>query len=158
MIPRLKSERDRINSALEDYKERYRRETLDPLELSGVYALFPDKLSCDDGIEGRWPATWPHSTRSGVYFLFTEQGELLYIGTAWHVGARLGQYFHYDSDRRCKIVRTWSKDPAYLLILAVPEGMSFEAAALEEFFIERVGSIDNKVGRVRDDPSEPKVA
>lgn len=36
------------------------------------------------------------------------------------------------------MVRQWSEDPAYLAILAVPDGMSLEAAALEEYFIERL--------------------
>ena len=72
-----------------------------------------------------------------VYFVFAKDGQLLYVGKAWHVGSRLGAYFDFDENKRCRLIgRKWSREPAYVATIAPPEGMSFEAAGLEEYFIE----------------------
>jgi hypothetical protein len=157
MLERARFELERVRSKLEIYKKQYRKARLPALELSGIYALFPDRLGPADEVKHKWDDTWPFSSRSGVYFIFADSGEIVYIGTAWNIGVRLGKYFHYDVDRKCKIVGTWIERPAYLATLAVPEEMSFEAAGLEEYFIDRLNPRLNKIGRLEDDPSEPKL-
>ena len=146
-----------IVTALNCYKERFRRQDLQqqyPLEqISGLYALFPD-LEMAPGVTSKWPDGWPASSRKGVYFIFGTQVRLLYIGKASmsaSIGSRLSHWFNYARPGNgCRVVHSgWSEQPRFVAVLPVPEGMAFEAPALEEFLIDRLSPSDNVNGRVR---------
>ena len=141
-----------VIEAINYYKTHFRRESLPPLEFSGLQALFPE-LELVAEVTSRWPEAWPFGWRRGVYFIFGTQIRLLYIGKAsmgHPVGARLSSYFQYARPAKsCTVVHAgWSEQPRFVAALAVPEGMSFEAPALEEFLIERLSPPDNVNGRV----------
>jgi hypothetical protein len=137
-----------VKSALATYIDKYRKPGLPEPELSGLYALFPERGELPSDIERRWPAQWEQSDKTGVYFIFAGDGQLLYVGKAWHLGSRLGHYFDYDENKRCRLLCSWSRDPAYVATIAVPQDMSWEAAGLEEYFIQvlRPKPTDNVLG------------
>ena len=137
--------------AIQEYKEKYQRQDLPDLELSGLYALFPDENTTPD-VVSRWNDTWPYCERCGVYFIFGRSGRLLYLGKASmnsSVGERLSSYFKCDKPTGgCRLLYTVvSEKPMYVAALAVPTDMSFEAAGLEEFLIRRLLPCDNVRGR-----------
>jgi hypothetical protein len=145
-----------VKCALEEYQAKYRRPGLPELELSGLYALFPEQGPPAAGLAWRWPDPWPNGWRKGVYLLFNGSGRLLYVGKASmnnFIGSRLSSHFHTDhSTKACKVAAPgWSEQPVYLATLAVPEEMSFEAPALEEYLIERLAPSDNVRGRAQED-------
>ena len=148
-----------IIEVLNHYKAHFRRESLPPLKpISGLYALFPELESAPE-VTAKWPDAWPDGGFQGVYFVFGTQLRLLYIGKAsmrHQIGARLSFWFKYARpDRSCKVVHTgWSEQPRFVATLAVPDGMAFEAPALEEFLIERLSPPDNVNGRVCADANE----
>jgi hypothetical protein len=141
-----------VLEALNHYKSHFRRDGLVPLEFSGLQALFPELESAPE-VTSKWPEAWPFGNRQGVYFVFGSQARLLYIGKAsmrHPVGARLSSWFQYAKPSGgCKVVHNgWSEPPRFIAVIAVPEGMAFEAPALEEFLIERLSPPDNVKGRV----------
>ena len=66
------------------------------------------------------------------------------------IGRRLSTYFGMNRKTKgCEILQPdgWGgRRPAYVLTLAVPEGMSFEASALEEYLIDRLSPPCNTRG------------
>jgi hypothetical protein len=54
-----------VRHAIKEYKETYRRQDLPDLELSGLYALFPDEATTPD-VVSRWNDKWPLCERCGV--------------------------------------------------------------------------------------------
>jgi hypothetical protein len=81
---------DKLENALEKYRQ-YRHPTLDELQPSQVYALFPKDGETLAAL--CWPAEWPESRRAGVYLIFSETCELLYIGKAWLLRQKAGYLF-----------------------------------------------------------------
>jgi|SRR5271157_493409 len=141
-----------VLDAIEKYKSKYRRQNLPALELSGWYDLFPEAPS-NFNVEASWSPTspWPHGERAGVYFIFGDEGSLLYVGKAsvGCIGARLDSYFGYErATKACRIIepKAWSHRPRYVAALAVPEDMKFEAAGIEEFMIRELRPPLNTVG------------
>jgi hypothetical protein len=140
-----------IIAAIEEYKTRYRRPGLAELQLSKPYALFPKEMIAVDGVESRWPDEWPHSRKAGLYFIFSGGGQLLYIGKASMshcIGKRLSNYFGTERGTKgCLVVHGgWGERPTYVATMAVPEDMSFEAAAIEEFLIRFLNPPTNTMG------------
>jgi hypothetical protein len=148
---------ERLNSvicAIEDFTDKYRRHDFPPLEISNLYDLFPSALhSLDTAPPDVWPAPYPFDQRTGVYFIFSESFELLYVGKSSMsscIGKRLWTYFHYAPGQVCVLKHsTWTQNPRFLITVAVPETTPFEAPALEEFLIGRLQPTNNKVGRKR---------
>jgi len=141
-----------INQALNAYETKYRRSGLPALTVSGLYDLFPSQPS---QISAKWSWSrsnpWPHANRAGVYFIFGDTGNLLYVGKASRgsIGARLDEYFGYEKlTKGCRIIepQAWRERPRYVAALAVPEDMWFEAAALEEFLIRELQPPLNAAG------------
>lgn len=132
---------------LDKFCKQYRRPGLPALELSGVYALFPEE-ELPDFVEYRWNEDYPNAARKGVYLIFGRSGRVLYIGKASlgaSIGGRLGTYFAGKNE--CRLLSTdWTERPTYIATIAVPQGMSFEAAALEEYLIRCLNPCDNGVG------------
>jgi len=141
-------------AALERYTATLRRPDLPPLEISGVYVLFPGTSTVSSEPEvGRWPDDpWPFAARCGVYLFFDASHELVYVGKAsWGpIGARLENYFKRAPDGSCHVVHDrpggWRTRPEYLMVVAVPEALPFEAAALEGFLIRELRPRDNTIG------------
>src|ERR1041385_4534975 len=141
------------SDAVNYYREHFRRQDLPPLEeISGLLALFPN-VEIAPEVTSRWPEPWPCVSRQGVYFIFGSRVRLLYIGKASMsaaIGSRLSHWFLYSRpDGGCKVVdpSRWSEEPRFVAALPVPEGMAFEAPALEEFLIDRLSPPDNVNGR-----------
>jgi hypothetical protein len=132
---------------LDSFEENYRRPGLPPLELSGIYALFPED-ALGDFVESRWNEPYPYADRKGIYLIFGKSGMLLYVGKASMgatLGGRLGTYF--AGKKECRLLVTeWTERPAYIATIAVPQGMGFEAPALEEYLIKTLKPCDNNLG------------
>ena len=143
--------------AIERYIAQYRRPDLPPLDSSGLYVLFPDAhVPPGEAVEGRWPEDkWPHADRRGIYMILNRELEVLYVGKASQgpIGGRLAHYFKYNPDRKtCRVVHAgpggWSSPPIYVVVVAVPDELAFEAAALEEYLIRELQPSDNTLGVV----------
>ncbi|MBZ0156246.1 MAG: hypothetical protein K8I29_08575 [Alphaproteobacteria bacterium] len=139
-----------MHAALQEYESKYRPPSLAKLETSRRYYLFPNDVSETPAFG--WPEPWDHADRQGVYLIFEQDGELLYMGKASMshcIGSRLGAYFGYNSDRSCKIYdhSKWPRQPHYVITIAVPANQAFEAAGLEEFLIRELRPSGNQKGK-----------
>lgn len=141
---------DIIEAALQRYKASFRKDGLPDWERGELLALFPDEFQ---GQATRtWHDSWPFGNRAGVYFVFGERMQLLYIGKASMnscMGARLSNWFWGPSEGTCNVSGTWSVTPRFVQTLAMPLAMPFEAPALEEFLIGVFNPPDNVAGRSR---------
>jgi excinuclease UvrABC nuclease subunit len=118
-------------------------------EVSCVYGLFPKDAGEFAEVKSRWPESYPHSDRRGVYLIFGKSGRLLYVGKASQqpIGTRLGSYFHSDGNKGCRIAHPdWSETPAYVVTIAVPDDRWHEASSLEEYLIVALKPCDNSRG------------
>lgn len=146
----MMSDLDRLLEAIRDYGVRYRRNDLPDLRIGDLYDLFPKSsrpplVPCSLS----WPQTWANSDDTGVYAFLDEQLRLLYIGTARVLGARLGAYCAYEVDDTCRLKHDgWTTKPRYVLTVAVPEEMPWEAAALEVYLIRTLDPRDNVRDRI----------
>ena len=143
-----------VQTQLDYYMAHYRHPNLPRLEVSLPYDLFPNE---HEGLQakfsGRWPKhNWPDCDCKGVYLILDCKLSVIYIGKAsMHntLGYRLSGYFAYTNDGtgRCRIVHSdWGVRPEFVATIAVPERMGFEAAALEEFLIDRLQPRENTHG------------
>lgn len=139
-----------VKRCLNEYEENFRHPGLPPLELKGMYALFPEEGAMDS-VESQWGEPYPNADRMGVYLVFGQTGTLIYVGKAslgTTIGGRLGTYF--AGKKECRLLTTdWAERPAYIATIAVPPDSSFEAAALAEYIIERLRPVDNELGLPR---------
>jgi hypothetical protein len=145
---------DALNRALDEYTEKYRRPGLARLETSGLYALFPGEENQGVTVVSGWPKEYPNSSRKGGYAIFGRTGKLLYIGKAsmnHYIGSRLGNYFRQKKlTKACVPIHNgWSERPSCISTIAVPDEMSFEAPALEEYLIQRLNPSHNVMGLSR---------
>ena len=84
-----------------------------------------------------------------MYLIYSDTFELLYVGKA-SMGSCLGKrlYTYFGAAQECVLKHTtWTQSPRFMLTIAVPESMPFEAPALEEFLIGRLEPTNNSVGR-----------
>jgi len=134
----IKESLEELRRKVDEYGRRYRHPDLDELELLGPYALSQDDTFVTDP-KMRWDKQWPNSDRAGVYVIYSQDGTLLYIGKALHLGKRLANYFQYEfpvtKDKRCRVIPEWKPTPMYVCTIAVPQKSRFEACALEEYLI-----------------------
>jgi len=145
-LPEARKELDR-------YSRSYRHPKLPALQLSDVYALFPANYArLPKGVTAGWPDKWPNADSPGVYLILDRQLNISYIGKASMgstLGARLSSYFAYakDGSERCRIVHdSWDIQPEFVATIAMPSRMAFEAAALEEYLIDRLQPPENAKG------------
>ncbi len=143
---------DGIKAQLNKYVEQFRRPDLPNLSISGIYSLYP-KEETPVQVEKEWPDSFPNAEKHGVYVIFGKELQVLYIGKASMnntLGSRLGSYFSYADDKKtCKVKSEyWSETPKYIITISVPDNMSFEAPAIEEYLIKSLCASlpDNKIG------------
>jgi hypothetical protein len=135
--------------ALAEYVSRYRRADLPPLEVGMPLDLFP-ALPIPAGISPQltWKNPWPFGDRAGVYLIYSDSFELLYIGKASmnrSLGYRLYDYF--GGGPTCILKSdSWKQAPRFVVNIAVPTEMPFEAPALEEFLIRKLNPSTNVCG------------
>lgn len=133
--------------AISAYATRFRRHDVDPLAVGPALDLFPEEPAHGEfKAETNWQDSWPHSERAGVYLVYNQAFQLLYVGKAWIFGPRL--YGHFRSkDNGCEVLEKWSSRPRYVINVAVPTNMAFEASALEAFLIYTLKPSDNSHGK-----------
>ncbi len=134
------------------YHFRFRHPDLEPLEVSGLYDLFPELG--DSHADYVWPDSWPGGESAGVYAILDTGLNLVYIGKASmnsSIGIRLSSYFVFDKERKCKIKhpQSWRGSPRYVATVRMLDELRFEAAALEEYLIANLSTTDNSAGIVR---------
>jgi hypothetical protein len=140
-----------VKDALREFKAKYRRDDFPDLEPSGLYALHGDETR---GVASDWDKEWPNSRATGVYFIFESEFLLLYIGKASmndYIGVRLSEHLPSDkTTKECKIVG-WGKEqqPMYVVTVAIPQDIKFEAAALEEYLIGKLSPVYNVQGKIK---------
>lgn len=135
---------------VKEYSSKYRHPSLPQFIVSELYDLFPDP-SCSDLL--KWPHPYPQAENQGVYLIMSEQKSVLYIGKASMnntLGSRISSYFSYTQDKKACQVKSldWSEKPRFICTIAVPDKMSFEAPALEEYLIKKFSRelSDNTIG------------
>lgn len=122
----------RTLSLVRSYGQAHRHPNRPALVIHGPYELG------GKDVKGAWEGTEP-SYRPGGYILFSENGELLYVGKASHaksIGSRLVRFRYKESE--------WPTRPAFVRIIEVPD--AFEAPSLEEFLISKLQPRFNKHG------------
>ena len=137
-----------VQRELDNYKKQYRRSNFPDLKLSALYALRPDEALA---VASDWDKEWPNSNHAGVYFIFDSSYRLLYVGKASMkncIGDRLSAHFPNDkATKTCRIVGWYKQEqPMYVATVAIPHDIKFEAAALEEYLIDRFNPIYNFQG------------
>jgi hypothetical protein len=134
-----------IINAVTTYHNEWRHPRLATPEHSDVYSLFPQE-SQDTPTSANWPDDWPLAARPGVYLIFGDKMQLLYVGKTGWLGSRLSDYFKYSAGpgSACRVVHGgWRNRPMFIATIAVAE--SFESAALEEYLIRTVHPQENKL-------------
>ena len=127
---------DLSKQKVQTYCATYRHPNLGSFKVSEMYTMSKEA--------GRsWEGT-DVSYRHGCYLIYSESGELLYIGkaslTTSNIGRRLWVHLH-------KPRPSWVPPAAFVQIVEV--GQPFEAASLEEFLIQELHPKFNAHGRTR---------
>ena len=129
--------------AVADYVARCRRSDFPPLDIAPPIDLFPEQpTSTNFSAPFTWKDSWTHNKKAGVYLIYSASFELLYIGTAQQLGARLSQ--HFGSGSHCRVPDYFSAmSPRYVINIAVPTGMAFEAPSLKAYLIDALQPVGN---------------
>ena len=141
-----------LKKELARYSRTYRNPRLPPLELSGLYALFPENhKTLPKGVTGHWPDDdWPNGDEAGVYIFLGSKFNLLYIGktSLLKLKDRLSAYFRYGDLNRCRIPdeHGWTEKPEFVVTIGILAKTAFESAALEEYLISRLQPSQNTIG------------
>ncbi|GAB6081909.1 hypothetical protein JCM30471_08230 [Desulfuromonas carbonis] len=123
-----------LEAKVEELNQKYPRPNMPPLALSEFVWVRDQSVS------------WPNCGQAGVYFLFDENKELLYIGKTScnsNIGRRIGAHFSCDGSPRLE----WLTNVKFVKSIGLPEGRGFEAPAIEEFLIQALNPILNVSGR-----------
>jgi hypothetical protein len=113
-----------LQSCLEEMNKRFPRPNMPPLSVSELQDI-------------KTTGSWPHAGNPGVYALFNEKRELLYLGKSScnsALGYRLGAHFDKVGVAR----DPWFQGVRYVATIPVPTDRAFEAPAVEEFLIARL--------------------
>ena len=124
--------------AIDTYQALYRHPNQPSFEIGKVVHLHPAQTRKheEDG-SSPWSDPWPFDKRAGVYFIFSEDHQILYIGKT-SMGQCLGKrlYCHFGGGTACEYdVAGWGTEPYFVVNIAVPHESPFEAPALEEYLI-----------------------
>jgi hypothetical protein len=135
--------------AVAEYVSRYRRTDLPPLEVGAALDLYPARVAPATFIpQLTWEHPWPFNNRAGVYMIYDETLQLMYIGKvsmSRFFGHRLYEYF--GNGDTCTPKMEWLHPARFVINIAVPEEMPFEAPALEEFLIRKLQPPCNGTGK-----------
>ena len=131
---------EEIKNLVEDYDKTYRADGLAPFVISKKYYLYPQ-----NGEYG-WPEIWPNCTSSGVYLIFDDKDEIIYVGESINLGNRLSDYFKYSENGGVKVIHNWSRFS--ILTITVPSSSQFERLALEEYLINKLNPFYNIRGKI----------
>ena len=137
----------RGGDAVTEYEDRYRRSDVPPLEVAPPLDLFPS-LPTLDGFTPplRWEHPWPFGDRAGVYLVYSNSFDLIYVGKAQRLTSRLYDYF--GEGDVCEVRHNnWPQPPRFVINIAVPSNMTFEAPALEAYLIRELQPIRNISGK-----------
>lgn len=130
---------ENIRKIVDLYCQQVRHPKLPSYQWGELYSLYPEENTYG------WPQEWPNNKRSGVYFVFDVNRELLYVGKADVIGRRLSDYF--KGRTICKVVHSgWLKQPHYILTIAMPADTWFEHLSLEAYLIQELRPINNIQG------------
>lgn len=145
---------DDVRGALRRYVDDFRKSGLEPLRISEAYDLLPDDAPATLGCRRRWPESYENPLSAGVYVVFDRLGQVIYVGKSSmnsSLSARLSSYFAFAPDRRCRIQNggPWTAEyqPRFVMNIAVPDSMRWEAPALEEYLIAALNPPLNTLGR-----------
>jgi len=137
------------NDALSEYISRYRRSELPLLRVGEPLDLYPSRpASASFSPRLTWANPWPFADYPGVYLLYREDFELLYIGKSSMrrcLGKRL--YQHFGGGAACAPAEEWLQPVRFVINVAVPRELPFEAPAIEEFLIRKLQPKINGTGR-----------
>ena len=128
---------ENLRYSLEWFKARYSI----ALEISELYALFPEEDETPPLAQSHWNVQWPNSESNGVYAVFSkftnDKKDLQYIGKASSPGMRLGHRLgaHFGGKKEActiKVPTRWvAQRLRYIVTIPVPADEPFIAAALE---------------------------
>jgi len=133
--------------AVTDYATRYRRTDVPPLEVAPPLDLFPSQPTTGNYTpQFTWADPWPFGDRAGVYLIYSASFDLSYVGTAQRLSSRLSQHFY---GRDCCVFHEnfGPQSPRFVINIAVPVNMRFEAPALEAYLIEKLKPVGNVKGK-----------
>lgn len=135
--------------SITEYVTRYRRPDVPPFETAPPLDLFPSQPG-PVGFAPKltWKDPWPLHDRAGVYLVYSASFKLLYVGTSQYLASRLSAHFPGTADKECVIWEKWTEPPRYVINVAVPREMPFEAPALEAFLIRALRPPDNVMGKM----------
>lgn len=137
------------NDAVSEYILEHRNPNLPVLEISAPLDLFPS-LPLPPGITPQftWSDNWPFSERAGVYLVYSESFQLMYVGKSSNnqcLGKRLYRWF--GSGDTCVLSGVWPEQPRFVVTIAVSDKSPFEAPALEEYLIKKLQPLTNTIGK-----------
>ena len=137
---------DKVTNAFTKFLTRYWPSGVPAPDVAQALDLFPSQpVPAGFTPQKTWKDPWPFNDRAGVYLIYSAEFDLLYVGTAQYLGARLSG--HFGSGKDCVPRGKWSKPPRFVISIAVPEDVPFEAPALEGFLIGELGPPDNFKGK-----------
>lgn len=134
---------DDLRSCLAELNDRFPRPGMAALSVSELcYVRDP-------------AAPWPHAGNPGVYALFNDNRELLYLGKA-SCNSDLGYRLRAHFDKTGAAKASWFESVRHLATIPVPTDRAFEAPAVEEFLIARLNPPLCGIGRTEPVAFQPK--
>ncbi|MCH8171813.1 MAG: GIY-YIG nuclease family protein [Proteobacteria bacterium] len=132
---------DELISKVEDYQTDCLNLKKVKFEVSDPFDLVED-----------WDSYYPYCDEAGIYAIFNENEELLYIGKASNnssIGSRLGSYFKNDEKGNFSLKHPegWGEKGKPRFIIGVSVSEPFEAPSLEEYLIYKLQPEINQVGK-----------
>ena len=140
-----------VKRLIDQYTQKYRSGSLPKLQVGDLLDLSPEQGNTKKQAKKNWENEWPNGDKAGVYIFFDNNLDVIYVGKASMnntLSTRLYSYFRYNKKTgACKIKHNdWTTNPRYVLTVAVPTNMSFEAPAIEEYLICKMQPKDNTIG------------
>jgi len=139
--------------AVSDYCRKFRHPDLPSLDVAPPIDLYPERPLVGAAPQLEPVVSWPFAQRAGVYIMYDDALDLLYIGKVSMnrcLGQRLYEYF--GGGDVCVPKFDWLFPVRFLVIIAMPEDSPFEAPSLEEYLIRTLHPKSNVAGRAFIDP------
>jgi len=119
---------NKVISVLKEFQEKYPRPGIpDLLKLIKQY-----KLNEFNQISQHWS----DFVNPGVYFIFSDDDELLYIGMSTSIGSRVNSHFgSLINPKTPQWLQDEGKIAGYVAILLIDNNHRFEAPAIEDYVV-----------------------